>query len=134
MAGPAYKVLERVQVEGDQAIGLMAEDLPPNSEPANAESLLSPRLVELCFQTAGIWEVKTKRHLALPSVIGSLVVHRSEKDASGKRLYAIVEAKQGGESFEARVADETGRLFVELDGYRTIVFEENRELPAPAES
>ena len=134
MAGPAYKVLERVQVEGDQAIGLMAEDLPPNSEPANAESLLSPRLVDLCFQAAGIWEVKTKRHLALPYMIGSLVVHRGEKDASGKRLYAIVEAKQGGESFEAKVVDETGRLFVELDGYRTIVFEENRELPAPAES
>jgi hypothetical protein len=127
--GPAYKVLERVQVEGDRAIGLMAGELPPNSEPASAEALLAPRLVELCFQTAGIWEVKTKRRLALPAGIASILVHRSEKDASGKRLYAVVEARQDGESFDAKVLDETGRVFVEVDGYRTVVFEEDRELP-----
>ncbi len=131
--GPAYKVLERVQVEGDRAIGLMAAELPPNSEPAGVEALLAPRLVELCLQTAGIWEVKTKRRLALPAGIDSLLVHRSEKDAGGKRLYAVVEARQDGESFDAKVLDETGRVFVELDGYRTVVFEENRELPGKAE-
>ena len=37
--GPAYQVLERVKVDGNTAIGLVAKDLPPNTSPADARSL-----------------------------------------------------------------------------------------------
>ena len=127
--GPAYKVLERVQVEDDQAIGLMPRELPPATSPETAELLLAPRLVELCFQTAGIWEVSKKRILALPMAVRQLKVYRAEKDAAGHRLYAVVKAIDGGERFDARVVDEAGRVYVELLGYETVTFEENRELP-----
>jgi hypothetical protein len=36
--GPAYKVLERVKVDGETAIGLMAGTLPPDTAPENAPS------------------------------------------------------------------------------------------------
>jgi hypothetical protein len=127
--GPAYKVLERVQVENDQAIGLMPRDLPPNAAPEGAEALMAPRLVELCFQTAAIWEVAQKRTLALPMALRLLKVYRAEKDAAGHRVYAVVDAVDGGDRFDARVVDETGRVYVELLGYESVTFEENQELP-----
>ena len=32
-------------------------DLPGNHMPADRPTLMSPRLIELCFQTAGLWEM-----------------------------------------------------------------------------
>ena len=118
--GPAYQVLERVQVDGNQAIGLLAENLPPNCNPADAPELIAPRLIELCFQTAGVWEIHTKQQMALPLAIGHVSAYRQEAEATG-RLYAIVEAVDDGAVFNAQVVDEVGNVFVELLGYRTVL-------------
>ncbi len=118
--GPAYKVLDRVRVEGRSAVGLMARDLPPNAVPETAEELIAPRLLELCFQTAGIWEVWAKERLALPTSFRSVVRHRGAEEAEGKRLYALVEAISDEPTFDARVVDETGNVYLELEGYRTV--------------
>ena len=117
--GPAYQVLERVQVDGDRAIGLLADKLPANSQPADVAELIAPRLVEFCFQTAGVWEIHTKQQMALPLAIGSVTAYRQETDAKG-RLYAIVEAVDDGAAFNAQVMDKSGNVFVELTGYRTV--------------
>jgi malonyl CoA-acyl carrier protein transacylase len=117
--GPAYQVLERVQVAGDQAIGLLAENLPANANPAGAPELIAPRLVEFCFQTAGVWEIHTKQQMALPLAIGRVTAYKQEAEAKG-RLYAIVEAIDDGAAFTAQVVDKSGNVFVELDGYRTV--------------
>jgi len=121
--GPAYRVLEGVAPNGDTAWGLMAAALPPNAVPADAAGLMAPRLIELCFQTAGIQEAAAKRHLALPRALDSVRVHGREEDAAGSRLWAVVRARDGGASFDADVVDERGRVFVELRGYRTIPLE-----------
>ena len=121
--GPAYKVLDRVRVEGRSAVGLMAEDLPPNAVPESAEELIAPRLLELCFQTAGIWEVWARERLALPTSFRSVIRHRGAEEAKGKRLYALVtmvEATSDAPVFDARVVDETGNVYLELEGYRTV--------------
>jgi hypothetical protein len=118
--GPAYKVLDRVRVEGRSAVGLMAKDLPPNAVPEAAEELIAPRLLELCFQTAGIWEVLAKERLALPTSFRSVVRHRGAEEAKGKRLYALVEATSDEPIFDARVVDEAGNVYLELEGYRTV--------------
>ncbi|HEX6383744.1 MAG TPA: SDR family NAD(P)-dependent oxidoreductase, partial [Anaerolineae bacterium] len=118
--GPAYQVLEWVQVDGDQGIGLMAENLPPNTDPADAASLIAPRLIELCFQTAGIWEMKNKGVLALPLAIQSVTAYRQAEAADGKRLYALVKAVNDGQRFNAQVVDEIGNVYVALSGYRTV--------------
>jgi hypothetical protein len=118
--GPAYQVLERAWVEGDRALGLMADDLPANTAPERVETLLAPRLIELCFQTAGLWEMATKGVMALPLAIGSVAVYRQPQAAAGRRLYALVTAVDGGTAFDAQVLDEVGDIYVELQGYQTV--------------
>jgi hypothetical protein len=128
--GPAYQVLRGLSLDGDGAVGALALELPPNAAPASAASLVAPRLVELCFQTAGIWELERHRRLALPASVEEVRVFRQEEDAAG-RLFALVTAREGGKSFDARVVDEEGRVFVEVIGYRTVPFREGVTLEAP---
>jgi hypothetical protein len=118
--GPAYQVLERAAVEGDTAIGLMAANLPPNTNPGDAASVMAPRLVELCFQTAGVWDIKTTGTMALPLGLESVTAYRQAEEADGRRLYALVTALSNGDGYFARVVDETGEVYVELQGYRTV--------------
>jgi hypothetical protein len=40
--------------------------------------------------------------------------------AGERRLYAVVESRQGGEAFDARVVDEKGLVHAEVVGYRTV--------------
>jgi hypothetical protein len=117
--GPAYQVLERATVDGPRAVGLCALDLPANIHPSGTAEQMAPRLIELCFQTAGIWEMKTRGILALPTSIGSVTAYRPPETASG-RLCAVVEAVEGGAEFNAWVVDEAGDVYVTLEGYRTV--------------
>jgi hypothetical protein len=118
--GPAYRVLEQAQLDGDRVIGLMADNLPPNTAPGDVASLMAPRLIELCFQTAGVWEIATKGVMALPLAIGAVTIYREPEAAEGRRLYALVRAMEGGASFDAQVLDEAGSIYVDLHGYRTV--------------
>jgi acyl carrier protein/NAD(P)-dependent dehydrogenase (short-subunit alcohol dehydrogenase family) len=117
--GPAYQVLERAQVDGERAVGLMSDALPANTSRGDA-SVMAPRLIELCFQTAGVWDIKTNGTMALPLALKSVTTYRPEAYANGNRLYALVEAREGGEAYHARVVDDRGTVYVELEGYRTV--------------
>jgi len=80
----------------------------------------TPVLVELCMQTAGIWEAGTTGALALPSSIGELRLYRITPN--GQPIYAAVtpvQDPQGNLVFNARVVDAKGRVYLELDNYRT---------------
>ncbi len=116
--GPAYQVLEAVQVNGNKAIGLLASDLPPHTNPAGMREWMAPRLVELCFQTAGVWQIRTQGVMALPLAIGSVTAYKQESESNG-RLYALVEAVND-DAFNAKVINETGQVYVTLSGYRTV--------------
>jgi 3-oxoacyl-(acyl-carrier-protein) synthase/NAD(P)-dependent dehydrogenase (short-subunit alcohol dehydrogenase family) len=118
--GPAYQVLERAWVEGDQAIGLMADDLPADTTPDEGEAQMMPRLIELCFQTAGLWEMATKGVMALPLAIGSVTTYGQPETVAGRRLYALATARDGGVAFDAQVVDEAGNVYVDLKGYRAV--------------
>ncbi|MBK9714351.1 MAG: SDR family NAD(P)-dependent oxidoreductase [Kouleothrix sp.] len=118
--GPAYQVLERALVDGDRVIGVMSDRLPPNTSPEEVASLMAPRLIELCFQTAGVWEMAREGAMALPLAVGSVTTYRQPEQADGARLYAVVTAVGGGGSFDAKVLDEAGNVYVELTGYRTV--------------
>jgi len=107
-------------VNGNRAVGWIAESLPPNMQPASMPELMAPRLVELCFQTAGVWQIQTQQRMALPLAIGSVTAVKQEHEADG-RLFAIVEAVNGGTIFNAQVVDEAGQVFVTLSGYRTVL-------------
>ncbi len=118
--GAAYQVIERGCVGADNAVTLLRDPLPPNSNPADAASLMHPRLIELLFQTAGMWDIKTNGTMALPLAIGSVTAYGSPDAAAGKRLYGVIQAVDNGAAFDGQVVDESGVVYVTLKGYRTV--------------
>jgi acyl transferase domain-containing protein/NAD(P)-dependent dehydrogenase (short-subunit alcohol dehydrogenase family)/acyl carrier protein len=118
--GPAYRVLDRVEGAGpNQVIGCMTADLPLDTTNPNHGSVVGPRLIELCFQTAGVWEIGHSGQLALPAGVDRVTVR--DPSMNGGTLVAEVTAHPSAEglSFNARVRDGEGRVHVELTGYRT---------------
>ena len=117
--GPAYQVLERAWWDGNRIVGLMAKDLPNNHHPAELPTLMAPRLIELCFQTAGVWEMGVQSRMGLPQHIDRVSLLRSPDLAEG-RLYAVVTLNQAQGSFDAEVVDGAGNHYLQLSGYRTV--------------
>ncbi len=117
--GPAYQVLHSAYRSGDQVVGQMCETLPENHRPSEQPTLMSPRLIELCLQTAGVWEMGTEGRLALPHRIDRIQITREPNGGSGT-LHAVVEPTGDDGSFDAAVVDESGSVYLTLSGYRTI--------------
>jgi hypothetical protein len=113
--GPAYQVLERAWSDDGHIIGRLASELPADHEPTGQPTELSPRLIELCFQTAGIWEIGTTGRMALPMHIDRVTRFQDTEKAS--RLWAVVTPRNGG--VDADVIDQAGRVQMRLEGYRT---------------
>ena len=117
--GPAYQVLARAWRDGNRVVGQMTSGLPGNHHPSERPTLIAPRLIELCFQTAGVWEMGVQGRMGLP-----LHVHRvSLLPAAGldeRQLYAVVTPHPDQESFDADVVDTTGNHYLRLSGYRTV--------------
>jgi hypothetical protein len=116
--GPAYRVLEGVHVDGGSAVGVMREALPPNARDPEADERTSPRLVELCFQTAGMLDVARRSAFGLPAALRSVRLTGAARP-EGVRLYAEVHPGDDG-GLDARVVDADGRVHVVLSGYRTV--------------
>ena len=72
--GPAYQVVGEAWQHDGAAVGRLAEHLPADQVPASAPTLLGPRLEELCFQVAGLWEAGREGRLALPAHVDRLSV------------------------------------------------------------
>ena len=71
--GPAYQVLEQAWANDGQMVGRFASGLPPAFHPESRSLATAPRLLELAFQTAGMWEIGTTRHAEPASRIGQVV-------------------------------------------------------------
>jgi hypothetical protein len=106
----------------------MAKGLPANHHPADASTALLPRLIELCLQAAGLWELKVQGRLGLPRHIHKLSFWGTLDRAEG-RLYAVVTADPVQNSFEVEALDETGKRYVCVSGYRTEAFTDMLEAP-----
>ncbi len=117
--GPAYQVLHRTWSNGEWIVGELAGVLPPNHHPPQLPLAASPRLIELCFQTAGVWEMGVEGRMALPLHIDSVRLSGAAPPANVP-LYAIVTPENGGSGFDAAIVDEAGNRYLELSGYRTV--------------
>jgi len=115
--GPTYQVLASAWTDGDLVAGAMATDLPPNHVP-DSGTISGPRLVELCFQTAGMWEIGTTGAMALPMHIDRVVLATESPSDALQDLVAVVRPVNG--SFDAVVVDGSGQPLVAVDGYRTV--------------
>ncbi len=124
--GPAYQVLRRAWRVGERVVGELATPLPANHAPAEQPTRIAPRLIELCFQTAGIWEMGTTGRLALPLRIAA-VEALAPPPADPGAAVAVVTPRDGA-GFDAEVVDGEGRVVLRLRGYRTVV------LPSPVEA
>ncbi len=120
--GPAYRVLDRAWRDDGTVVGRLASDLPADHEPQSQPTEAAPRLIELCFQTAGVWELGTEGRMALPTHVDR-IVRFADADAPGA-LVAVVSPRADRSVVDARVIDQRGNVRVLLEGYRTI------ELPA----
>jgi acyl transferase domain-containing protein/acyl carrier protein/NAD(P)-dependent dehydrogenase (short-subunit alcohol dehydrogenase family) len=117
--GPAYQVLDKAWWDGDCIFGEMAEGLPNNHHPYELPTLMAPRLIELCFQTAGLWEMGVQGRMGLPRHI-DLVRLCHAPDRPEGRLYALVTPDPAQGSFDAEVMDTAGNHYVHLHGYSTV--------------
>jgi hypothetical protein len=116
--GPAYQVLERAWWDGKRMIGLMAGGLPCNHQPCDQPTLMAPRLIELCFQTAGLWEMSAQNRFGLPQDVHQVSLLRAPALAESQ-LYAVVTPNADQGTFDAEVVDTKGNCYVQLSGYRT---------------
>ncbi len=121
--GPAYQVVSSAWRAGDTSVAALADSLPDNHVPSGLSVLTAPRLVELCFQSAGLWQAGREDQLALPMRVGRASVLADPASATGG-LHAVAHEVVPG-VFDCVVVDADGTVVVRLDGYETIA------LPAP---
>jgi len=117
--GPTFQVLEGVQRSGDHLLGKLQAKRASFTTLEQA-SMNVPILVELCLQTAGIWEIGKTGIMTLPQSIQSLTLY-SQK-INGVPIFAEVVPVTGEDGrmvFDARVVDANGHLYLELNNYRT---------------
>jgi hypothetical protein len=115
--GPAYQVMENSWRSGKEIMGSFAGNLPANHEPADRPTLAAPRLIELCFQTAGIYELAGKARMGLPYQIAQVQFLKPPEEGKQKLLAAVTSEPDG--AFDAQVLDEMGEIYMTLRGYRT---------------
>jgi hypothetical protein len=117
--GPAYQVIDSSWQSGKTVIGQMTNNLPPNHLPNKLSTEVSPRLIELCFQTAGIWEMGMKEKMGLPYHIDSVKIFKNGDKKKNGKLFAVVTPVKN-DAFDAYVVDETGAVYLQLEGYSTM--------------
>jgi acyl transferase domain-containing protein/acyl carrier protein len=122
--GPAYRVLKRAWCDEKGAVGEMAADLPSNHHPSDQPFAIAPRLIELCFQTAGMFEMAVQHRMGLPRHVDRVSLYRSPEGADGP-LFAVVTADPATGCFDADVIDRAGTRYLQVSGYRTVVFRED---------
>ncbi|MFO7768765.1 MAG: SDR family NAD(P)-dependent oxidoreductase, partial [bacterium] len=129
--GPAYRVLADCWRQGDEIVGRFADGLGPSHRPEGEKTVAAPRLVELCFQTAGLGEMADEGRMGLPSRIDRLEFFGSVEEEGGEWT-ALVRAADP-EGFGAEVIDGSGRVRLRLSGYRTAALPDTlpEELLAP---
>jgi hypothetical protein len=116
--GPAYQVIEKAWWDGKRLIGLMSNHLPPNHLPAELSTVVQPRLIELCFQTAGIWKLGVQGRMGLPQRVCQISLYRPA--ATDSKLYAVLTPDATCGSFDVDVVDSQGNCILRLTGYQTV--------------
>jgi Polyketide synthase dehydratase N-terminal domain len=117
--GPAYQVIDRAWRDGDRMIGQMAAGLPSNHEPATLPTVMGPRLIELCFQTAGLWQLSEQGQMGLPLYVHQVRAWHVPEPAAGP-FFAAVTPHPNEQGYDAEVVDAKGNCYIQLSGYKTV--------------
>jgi NAD(P)-dependent dehydrogenase (short-subunit alcohol dehydrogenase family) len=114
--GPAYQVVGAAWPLTGGYAARLASDLPDNHVPAGRPTVIGPRLAELCFQTAGLFEAAKRGQLALPRKVRRMRVLRDPSTVDGPLYAVIAEAADG---VDCSVRDANGDVVVAVEGYGT---------------
>jgi len=117
--GPAYQVVENSWRAGGEVVGAFNNNLPANHAPSDLTALVAPRLIELCFQTAGISEMAGSATMGLPHHIDEVEFLKQPGKKPKGHYYAAVTTDAAG-AHNARVVDEEGNVYLTMRGYRTM--------------
>ncbi len=94
--GPAYQVVGAAWRDGDRSAAQFASDLPANHTPSDQPTQAAPRLIELCFQAAGLWEAGRDGRMALPTHVTRAVVLRAAGEAAEGPLTVTAQPRPSG--------------------------------------
>ncbi|MEJ2111040.1 MAG: SDR family NAD(P)-dependent oxidoreductase [Acidobacteriota bacterium] len=124
--GPAYQVLDSAWRSEDGVVGLFAKSLPENHKPAEAPAIVSPRSIELCFQTVSLSSLVLQEKLGLPYAFRGLRFAARPEKGAGETFYSVV-SENGDGTYDGKLVDEKGNVYMILEGYRVM------ELPDPVD-
>ena len=111
--------LQRAWSDGQRIIGQMTQDLPSDHYASDGPTSMAPRLIELCFQTAGLWGLAAEGKMGLPHHVDRVCLWREPNPADGP-LYAVVTPDTCEGSFDADVVDAAGNCYLRLSGYHVV--------------
>jgi acyl transferase domain-containing protein/acyl carrier protein/NAD(P)-dependent dehydrogenase (short-subunit alcohol dehydrogenase family) len=117
--GPAYQVIDSAWRKEEQIIGLFAQNLPPNHEPPELPLAVSPRFIEMCFQTASLKGLVFQSRLGLPDAFRELRIMASPEKEPNATFFAIA-ISNPDDSYDVKIVDSKGTIYVVLQGYRTM--------------
>jgi acyl transferase domain-containing protein/acyl carrier protein/NAD(P)-dependent dehydrogenase (short-subunit alcohol dehydrogenase family) len=115
--GPAYQVLDSAWRSGDEVVGMFAKSLPANHEPAELPALVSPRSIELCFQTVSLSILALQERLGLPYAFRELKIASFPEKGAGETFFSVTSSNADG-TYNARMLDDKGNVYLTLLGYR----------------
>ncbi len=119
--GPAFQVVSEAWRDDGGAAGRLAGHLPADHEPSSTPTLLGPRLEELCFQVAGLWEAGHEGRLALPAHVDRLKVLGEVATGETGEVVAVAHPVAGEPGvFDCEVVDRGGKVLLRLEGYHTV--------------
>ena len=121
--GPESRVLEGAWRLNSAAVGLVAAGRPSGGD----QLVTAPRLFEACVQMSEVLDTGLSGRLAAPVGVERVGLACPPAAADGARLYAIVRpasdgsvrASPGEDTFDARVVDERGNVYLDVRGCRT---------------
>ena len=122
--GPSFQVVDSAYVVEAVVVAPMAQELAPIGEPTG-QSHTSPRLVELCLQAAGLYEVAASGRMRIPSSIQRIVWHSPDRTEKKDGLVAVVERVPDSDrepAYDAAVIDLDGSVGLSVFGYRATDF------------
>jgi NAD(P)-dependent dehydrogenase (short-subunit alcohol dehydrogenase family) len=119
--GPAYQVVRRAWQDNGKTVGEFAPDLGPNHVPPDQPLAIAPRLIELCFQTAGLREMKMRDKMGLP-LHADRVLYFKDPAQADATLFAVV-TEAGADAYDVEVVDHRGNVFLQLKAYSTVALE-----------
>jgi hypothetical protein len=124
--GPSYQVLEGACRDDGRITGKLKYPLPVHHYPPERPLATAPRLIELCFQTAGLWEMVDQGRMGLPRELRRLRLY--DTPAIGETLFAVVTANSEEGGFSAEVVDAAGKRYLELAGYSTVALPDSVDM------